>query len=317
MLAKMEWSILKIKNMRKIILLIIALATTSAFAQKNWTKDNIGYIIEYQNSVTDYLNRYSESLRNYEDRVIEKGFNKYIEGKSNTYIQSNLLMYEQYSKATDKKIYTPSTHFSAADQQFYKTSMTKIDSTLTAMSELAKVFVEYEREKGYETDSGAKGKELIETQIALSKRFYELRKAVFDKEDETADFIFEISVKGSEHEKYLIPMNKNLNIAKQLGKLLYEVEKYDANKAKIDELRGILRKEADQFEEKRAVYKTELKHHYMDFEGYYLRLGKFVDYTEEFTDKVEENVNLLEENDFEGIGRQYNYLVDNYNHFVN
>jgi len=303
--------------MKNFLLLIIALATTGAFAQNNWTKDNIGYIIEYQNSVTDYLNRYSESLQSYEDRVMEKGFHKYVEGKSNTYIQMSLFMYEQYSKSADKLIYTPSTHFSAADQQFYKTSMTKIDSTLTAISAIGKEFSDYEHEKGYETDGGAKGKECIETQIALSKRFYELRRAVFEKEDETAEFIFAISVKGSEHEKYLIPMNKYLNVSKQLGGLLYEVEKYDANKAKIDELRGVLQNEVDMFYEKRDTYKTELAHHYMDFESYYSSLKRFLENTEEFVAKVEENVNLLEENDFEGIGRTYNYIVDGYNHFVN
>lgn len=303
--------------MKKLFLLLILLSTYLVNAQTNWSKTDANYVIGYQNSVTDYLNTNSGNVKYFNEGFLEGAQKKYAQNKLNTYLQGGLFLYNNKSHSFDKTIFSPPSQFNQTDKNFYAQSTNKLDSVLQAMATISSTFHAYEKAKTFETDKGENGKQYTATLLHLTDRFYTLRKGIFNKFDELEDYLFEISIQGSPKAKYLIPMNKCLQKARSMSQLLYDVENYEANKTQIETISSELVRNFEEFDAKRDYYKTQLAHEYSDFERFYIRLNKYCENAKEFTAKVEENPYLLDENDYESIGRHYNYVVDNYNYFIN
>lgn len=303
--------------MKKILLLVTLFLTINVTAQNNWSKSDANYIIEYQNRLVNYLNKNSGEIKSYSESVLDKAYKKYVEKKLNTYIQGRVFSYDNSSHSFDKQIFSPPSQFNQNDRNFYTVHVNKLDSVLQAYAVIADKYFSYEKEKQFETDKGEKGFLYTQGLALLTNRFYELQKAIFQKSDEVEDYLFEISIEGSPKAKYLIPMNKALKTTRFLSELLYDVENYDNNKTQIASLKANLLESYQAFDLKRDYYKTQLAHEYADFERFYSRVNKYCENADEFIAKVVENPYLLEDNDFESISRHYNYIIDNYNYFIN
>ncbi len=303
--------------MKYLIPIILLLLNVGLSAQQNWSKSDANYVIDYQNRVTSYLNKHSDDIQYFDERVLNEAYKKYIENKLNTYIQSRIFTYDNKSHTFDKQIFSPPAQFNQNDRNFYTLQVNKLDSVLFAFSTIANEYFYYEKERKFETDNGEKGKTYTQNLIHLSKRFYTLRKTIFQKFDEVEDQLFEISIEGSPKAKYLIPMNNCLKKARNLSDLLYDVENYNMNKDQINAIKTDLVNKYLAFDEKRDYYKTHLAHEYADFERFYIRTNKFCENADEFIAKLIENPYLLEEYDYESISRHYNYMVENYNYFIN
>jgi len=278
--------------------------------------DEAARIIEYTNLVVDMANSHNSYLKNIltnTDRIASG-----LKNSANQFAFTGIItphviqagLRNMNGVAIDK----PIAELGKENQAYFKTQITQYQTTFQKLQQDYKLLDDYVKAQDYKDDKGTKGYKLIDTIRNTVQKLYTGKIVLMKKVNEIADAAEVVVLKDSPLKDYIIAMKTDMKNFRDFADLLIN---NGNNYAKISDQAQVSYKNLEAAQVKNASLDLEnakkankdgaYKSFYESFHDLLIRTKK--------TLRDARAAGKLTENDIDGLDREYDGLIRNYNYF--
>lgn len=275
-------------------------------------------IIEYTNSVVDYMNDANSFINSRErdfQKLIELAESKKIRYSSDIPID---VLFKNFriggTKDKDAKMTQPPTVLSTEEQEFFKEKVAFYKEQRDLLSGTAVTYIKYLKDEDYKDDNWAKAKEYAETIEKAYNNCMDTRPLISAKIDEVTERAEEIILADSPIKDAIMTVKADLKSVQNLVNTFYIHDEEGGKKEELDKLYTEL--EAN-LEKHKGMYVDELtkENSLNSYVNFYSSVINNLGDVRKVLRKVREG-KKLNDSDFRSLTRVNNDAVSSYNRFI-
>lgn len=277
-----------------------------------------GEIIDYTNSVVDYMNDANSFINSRErdfKKLVDLAESKKVRSRIDIPIDALFVSHNFGSKKDrEEKIVNPPAVLSKEEQEFFKEKVTFYKEQRNLLSGTSVTYIKYLTDEDYKDDNWAKAKEYAETIEKAYTNCIETRPIISKKIEEVTERAEEIILADSPIKDAIMTVKGDLKNIDNLIDVFYDHAEAGGKKEEADKLYTEL--EANIAKHK-SLYVAELTKEgkLSSYESFYTSVDGNLGNVRKVLRKVKEGKKLTDR-DFDDLRRVSNDAVASYNRFI-